>query len=446
MRALVLTFALSACATAAPTPINIAANAPAAPTEIATNGQRDALMLALSGGGARAAAFSLGALQQLRDTSAADGAPLTQHLALITSVSGGSITAAYYGLHGDAGLDSFRAAYLDKDWGADLHMNPLSPFNWPRAIGGGMNGPDRLADWLDAQVFAGARMASLNPRPQIWLNATDLYNGAGFAFTPLYFNAICADLGQLRIADAVAASMAFPVVFSPVLIEPHPQSCAPQPAWVTRALSDRAYSERARVTARAFAAYRDTNQMRYLHLSDGGVLDNLGLGALTLLRDVAETPNTPLTPRDAARLRRLTVLVVNAEGVLEADWQNEARGPSGADTAEALLDIYIADGNRAAYDGFRAALAAWRDDLVAWRCALPAAEAQALTEGIADWVCDDLSFNADMLSFRSFDAPRRDQLGAVPTRVTLPPETLDALIAAGRDGVAMNEAVRAFAK
>ena len=442
LRAGVVAFCLTlgACATAAPTPINVAATEPVDIPELQTGGERDILMVALSGGGARAAAFGLGVLQQAHETRAADGKPLTDHFALITSVSGGSILAAYYGLNGADRLQHFRAAYLDKDWEADLHMSPASPLNWRRAVNGGLNGPDRLADWLDAEVFDGARMAPISP--YIWLNATDLYNGAPFTFTQLYFNAVCSDLTQVRVADAVAASMAFPVVFEPVLIEPRNEHCAPLPAWTTQALSDRRYSERARVTARAFESYRDPAQLRYLHLSDGGVLDNLGLSALTLVRDVAAAPNEPFSVRDAVRLRRLTMIVVNAENTLEADWQNDARGPSGRQTAEALLDLYISDGNRAAYDNFRAALAAWQTELIAWRCALP--DAETMTGDLPGWRCDDVTLDAGMISFRDFDDARRAELGAVPTRVNLPAETVDMLIQAGRDGLAGNEAGAAF--
>lgn len=446
MRVLISALALGACATApTPIPVNLAASAPQAPYEIATHGEPDVLFVTLSGGGARAAAFSLGVLQELRDTPGGDGRPLIDHVALVSSVSGGSITAAYFGRHGAAGLDGLRAAYLDKDWAAELRTSFAAPMNWRRAWSGGLNGPNRFANWLDREVLSGAAMADLSAGPQIWLNATDLYNGATFAFTPLYFDAICADLASMRAADAVAASMAFPMVFRPVLIEPHPEACAPLPSWSFAALHDRRASALEQVTARAFAAYRDPALLRYVHLGDGGIVDNLGLSSITLLRDSATDPSAPLSASDAARLRRLTVLVVNAEKTRTADWQNQAQGPNGPQTVDALLDIYIEDGNRDAYDNFRAALFAWRDELVAWRCALPADEARALTLGLENWACADVALSADMISFRDFDPAMRDRLGQIATSVTISPADIDALIEGGRAGVRMNEEVRAFA-
>lgn len=218
MRALIslLTLALTACATYAPVnqPASLQAHTPRN-----TAAGQDVIILALSGGGARAAAFSLGVMQAMRDMRGHDGRPLTEHVAVITSVSGGSILAAHYGLHGPGGLDNFRAAYLEKDWPL---ASPYAPTGWWNAARGGLNGPDRLGDWLDSEVYQGARMSALAQGPRIILNATDLYNGAPFAFTPFFFDGICSDVSDVRVADAVAASMAVPLFFRPVLVESIP--------------------------------------------------------------------------------------------------------------------------------------------------------------------------------------------------------------------------------
>src|SRR5690606_21356171 len=132
-------FALIGCATAAPI------NGPLTGEQIEAPGRaaagEDLIVITLSGGGARAAAFSLGVLQGLRDMRGSDGRPLTEHVALISSVSGGSVLAAYFGLHGERGLDTFRAAYLDKDWPI---RRAGSLLGWFGAARGGMNGPAQL--------------------------------------------------------------------------------------------------------------------------------------------------------------------------------------------------------------------------------------------------------------------------------------------------------------
>lgn len=100
---LVLSLMLGACATAPVAPVNAPLGGLRADVQGRAPVSEDLIVLALSGGGARAASFHLGVLQALRDTPGRDGRPLSEHIAFITSVSGGSVLAAYYGLHGDAG-------------------------------------------------------------------------------------------------------------------------------------------------------------------------------------------------------------------------------------------------------------------------------------------------------------------------------------------------------
>src|SRR6185436_15052997 len=76
-----------------------------------TNSDDLLLMLAFSGGGTRAAALSYGVLEELRKTQV--GPPESEHrllddVGLISSVSGGSFTAAYYALWGDRIFSEFE--------------------------------------------------------------------------------------------------------------------------------------------------------------------------------------------------------------------------------------------------------------------------------------------------------------------------------------------------
>ncbi|HVV31795.1 MAG TPA: patatin-like phospholipase family protein [Vitreimonas sp.] len=437
-----LSLALCACATAPLTPVNsapLAAN-PSPAIEVGADG--DGVFVTLSGGGARAAAFGLGALQALRETRDADGQPLTDHIALLSSVSGGSILAAYYGIHGPEGLDTFRSAYLDKTWA--LHVSAAWPLNWLRAWNGGLNGDDRLAAWLDREIFAGAHMDALwrAGAPQVWLNAADLHNGTVFAFAPVYFDGLCSDLSRVRVADAVAASMAVPIVFEPILLQPQHAACAPLPSWVAGAQAPGA-SALEHAAARAFASYRDANALSYVHLVDGGVIDNLGLSNLALARETAGNAYAPFSPAAAVRLRRLSILVVNAEPVRHETYQMRPDTPSGPQVADTLYGVIIEAANRMTYDNFRAVAAQWQRDLVAYRCGLARADVARITGG-APWNCADVSIRVDMVSFEDVDAARRDAVDNLPTRVSLPRADIDALIAAGHDATAANALVQAL--
>lgn len=424
---LALTLGLSACATAAPI------NAPLGGLQADVRGRapvgEDLIILALSGGGARAASFHLGVLRGMRETPGRDGRPLSEHIALVTSVSGGSVLAAYYAQHGEAGLDTFDQAYLARDW--DVRRG-RSPASWAGMMRGGMNGPAQLADWLDANVYNGARMSALGAGPRVIINATDLYNSTPFAFTQFFFDGLCSNLMEVRVADAVAASMAAPVAFRPILMESYASRCDGPPAWTTTVLADRMQSENVRQSARAFQNYRgDTRAaQRYVHLTDGGVADNFGLLSLQLLR-AAQGPPAPLTQADVMQARRILLLVVNAEYIRPRTFQSEGTDAIGAyEMMYAPLDVATEVSKRAMIDVWRAELPAFERELREYRCRLPSGMRSAT------WRCDDISVSMDVVTFRDMEPVEYDDLFDTATDVSLPPETVAALIAAGR-GVAM---------
>src|SRR5947208_15794593 len=76
--------------------------------------RENSIVLSFSGGGLRAAAFTHGVLTALQSAKTADG-DLLDDVALISSVSGSSLTAAHYGLYGREGLARFRSAVLMGD-------------------------------------------------------------------------------------------------------------------------------------------------------------------------------------------------------------------------------------------------------------------------------------------------------------------------------------------
>jgi len=80
-----------------------------------------AVMVAFSGGGTRASAFAYGVLKELADTevmTAKGTGPLLHEVDVISSVSGGSFTAAYYGLYGERIFTDFEQRFLRKMWKA----------------------------------------------------------------------------------------------------------------------------------------------------------------------------------------------------------------------------------------------------------------------------------------------------------------------------------------
>lgn len=91
------------------------------------------LDLAFSGGGTRAAALSYGVLKAMRDTRIKIDGQQTRFLDeidIITSVSGGSFTSAYYGLHGEKIFTDFEDAFLRRDVEGALIAKLFNPFRW----------------------------------------------------------------------------------------------------------------------------------------------------------------------------------------------------------------------------------------------------------------------------------------------------------------------------
>ena len=433
---LVLSLMLGACATAPGAPINAPLGGLRADVEGRAPVGDDLIVLALSGGGARAASFHLGVLQALRDTPGRDGRPLSEHIALITSVSGGSVLAAYYGLHGEAGLDTFDAAYLGREWRV---RGPSSPLGLVGALRGGMNGPGQLRAWLAANVYGDATMGDLTHGPRVILNATDLYNSTPFAFTQFFFEGLCSDVRQIRVADAVAASMAVPVAFRPVVMESYGARCPGPPAWVPRVLADRNAGENVHQTARAFQNYRGDTfaAQHFVHLVDGGVADNLGMLSLQVMR--VDGPPAPLTAREALQARRILFLVVNAEYIRPRTFQQNATDAIGAyEMMYSPVDVATEVAKRASADVWRAQLPEYQRALREWRCGLPQDVLRA------NWRCDDITLSMDVITFRDMTPGEYETLFDTATDVSLPRETVDALTLAGRGVAERNVALREF--
>lgn len=396
--------------------------------------------LSFSGGGLRAAAFSFGVLKAL-DANSKPGDNMLDDVTLISSVSGGSLTAAYFGLHGKDTLSTFRSKVLLRDMEASMRMSAFAPENFLRVLAGGLNDRANLVDWLDRNVFEGASFATLYARrkPDVWINASDLYHRTPFPFIPPMFHALCSDLSQYSVAEAVSASMAVPLVFSPIVLKTFPEKCpGPAEPWVERALSDPAASKIVHASAQAMKGYRDPARVRYVKLVDGGVTDNFGLSSILLGRAVSRTPYGPLTARDAVTLQRMLFLVVDAGRGPSGDWALAPDGPSGLDAALAATDSAIDSAARIGFDAFRKMMQEWQTSVMEFRCKLPLSEVARLRGSADGWDCRDIQFHFGLVSFADLGVAREAELNAIPTRLSLPTKNIDDAIAAGFDAASGN--------
>lgn len=395
-----------------------------------------------SGGGMRAAAFSFGVLKALEDASP-PGDALLDELTFISSVSGGSLTAAYYGLHGKQMMKEFREKVLLQNMEGGMRLSALAPENFIRLLRGGLNDRSNIGDFLDKRVFAGATFADIYARrkPDIWINASDLYNRTPFPFIPPLFSAVCSDLASFSVAEAVSASMAVPLVFAPIVLKTYPDNCnGPLASWVETALANPGASKVMHASAHAVKSYRDPKRVRYVKLVDGGVTDNFGLSSIMIGRAVARTPYGPFTATDAVKLRRMLFLVVDAGRGPSGDWALGPDGPSGVDMALASTDTAIDSAARVGFDAFREMMRDWRNSIVDFRCSLPITDVARLRGSTTEWNCSDVQFELGVVSFADLGRDRESRLSAIPTRLTLPASMIDETVDAGFDAARNNPA------
>jgi NTE family protein len=438
---------LAGCATSV---FNTATNVPlsaatpldmGAPTDLM---RENSIVLSFSGGGLRAAAFSHGVLTALESIKTADG-DLLDDVAMISSVSGSSLTAAHYGLYGREGLARFRSEVLLPGFESGMRLSLYSPANLMRMLGGGLNAREDFGDALDRKVFHGATFADIyrRQRPEIRIHATDLYHRVPFPFIPPVFSLLCSDLSRYSVAEAVAASMAVPVVFAPVVVRTYPENCQPLPAEIA-AMRTRSHASRVfNAIVKATTAYRDPKDVRYLKLADGGLTDNFALSTLLMSRLAYGTPYAPMTQRDAVKIRRLLLVVVDASQGPNGDWTHQEAGPSGLDLALSATDAAVDAAAQHAADAFGLMIQGWQDSVIAFRCGLTPADVARLG-GPAQWDCADVKFSLAYLSVDELESPLRERIEAVPTRLTLEPGQVDAAIEGAREGTLALRRLRTY--
>lgn len=216
---------------------------------------RTEVAVTLSGGGYRAMLFHLGFLWRLRD------AGMLGSIDRFASVSGGSIVSGMLAVAWTRGLNladdgaSFRK----------LVAEPVMTLSTERidVLAGllgripGLNGSVTRRAY-DNILYRGARLRDLPAHPRFVFCATSLHSGKMVRINNRYVADWTTgkwEVGDFGVADAVAASSAFPPVLSPVVFD---------------------------MTGHAFETVEGARHdpPRRFAMTDGGVYDNLGIEAV----------------------------------------------------------------------------------------------------------------------------------------------------------------------
>ncbi len=322
------------------------------------------LVLAFSGGGTRAAALSYGVLQALRATRVRiDGAParLLDQVDLISSVSGGSFTAAYYGLYRDGIFDDFEDKFLRRNVASELLRGLFNPSRWFSDRGR----TEMAIDLYDDTVFDDATFADLffSEGPVIVINATDLGRGVRFSFLQEYFDLLCSDLSSFPVSRAVAASSAVPILFNPVVLRNYPD-CDQATIERLRAARQRLQgSPQLEDVLDGMTSYANKEDRQYIHMVDGGITDNLGLLAIYEMVEIAGGARAFMQSIGATSAPKLVVISVNASARPQYPLEASNRVPSIENTINAMTDAQLHRTNARTLDLFKRSLARWAEDL-----------------------------------------------------------------------------------
>ena len=196
--------------------------------------------LAISGGGSRAANFGAAVMLELQQRGMLD------QVDVISGVSGGTLPAVYYGLGDKAGV--FTEPALREALGYDFQSSWIRRWFLPQNIFrywlSDFTRSDIMVQVFNNSLYHKATFADLRAHPKILLNSTVHNDHTRFTFTDERFARLNSILARYHVANAVNASSAFPGAFQDVTLQKYVEP--PQ----------------------------------YLHLYDGGPIDNLGVQAI----------------------------------------------------------------------------------------------------------------------------------------------------------------------
>jgi NTE family protein len=401
--------------------------------------QQDLVILAFSGGGTRAAAFSYGVLEALRRIEIVTNSgrkirPLDE-VDVITGISGGSFTALAYGLYGEKLFDDYDARFLKRNVQGELTAQFLDPLNWAALSSTGWGRSELAAQLYDEILFNGTTFADLYRAggPMIAVSATDLTTGSRVVFVPQNFNVMCADLGPIRLSRAAAASSAVPVVLSPITINNYGGSCGYQePAWL-RPFADSANPPRP--AARILKRLQELRQLDdgvkdpYFHLVDGGISDNLGLRSVLDVLETFEALHEAGQPTPLDHIRRIIIFVVNSLSTPSTQWNTSEDAPGTMDILIKAAGVPIDRYSGEMVEQLKDISARWNElrqmrDSVAFAKDKDPAMTYVVKAPKAEIYVIDVSFQALK------DKSERDYLNHLPTSFSLSDEAVDRLRAA----------------
>lgn len=366
-----------------------------------------------SGGGTRAAALGYGVLEQLHKQQITIGGKkqsLMSNVDVVVGVSGGSVLAAYFALKGEETIPLFYKRFLHQNFQRQVVKQAFSMSNLPRLASPEYGRGDLLQEQFENYLFGKTTFRDLEKNakgPFAIISATDMGIGERFNFTQEYFDPMCIDLGDLRLARAVAASSSVPMVFAPITLNNNGGHC--QYTLPLQLVSDSEAGKKQLQTRKEFferfQKYSDSKNRPYIHLIDGGLTDNLGMRSLLDMTEMY--PEKILTHKiKQNKIRHIVVINVNAQNEVSSNLDKSAAVPGFRDVVSAIVNIPIDQHSQESLRRFRAFVDQWNKDKQN----------------------ENIYFSFVSLNLKDLPPSRlRDKVLNIPTSFYLPPEDVDNL-------------------
>ena len=399
------------------------------------------MVLAFSGGGTRAAAFSYGVLETLREIELveANGKKMRaiDQVNFITGVSGGSFTALAYGLYGEKLFDFYETDFLKRDVQGELIVRAANPTNWPSLASTGWGRSEMAAELYDEILFHGATFGDLPKRnaPFILASGTDISSGAGFSFDQDFFDYLCSDLYGVPLARAAASSSAVPFVLSPVAYNNYAGKCKfIEPAYL-QYFENSANAPRpaARLikSMQDMKAYHDQKDNPYIHVVDGGLSDNLAMRELLVFLEGLEAMQLAGISTPFDHVKRIVVVVVNSVSSPDTNWNKSVNGPGSIDLLIKATGVPIDHYSYEEVETLKDTQARWNSMRKLRKSKLFAANKDPELAKIVN--TPDIDLYAVNVAFNMLeDKAEYEYLNGLPTSFSLTPEAVDRLRAAAK--------------
>ena len=399
------------------------------------------VILAFSGGGTRAASFSYGVLEALREIELQDSkgkkVRALDNVNYISGVSGGSFTALSYGLYGDKLFDFYETDFLKRDVQGELIARAANPFNWTRLSSIGWGRSEMAAELYDEILFHGATYEDLRKAqgPYITASATDITSGVGFTFSQGFFDYLCSDLSGMPLSRAAASSSAVPFVLSPVTINNYGGGCNFKPPQYLEQFTNSATAPRpaARLIAmmKDLQSYSNSKDNPYIHVVDGGLADNLALRQILEFLEGIESMRLAGEASPFNHVKEIVIVVVNSLSSPSTGWNKSVNGPGSIELLIQATGVPIDHYSYEEVEMLRDTQARWNHMRTLRNSKLFKDNKNPQLEKIVNTPDIDL-YIVDASFDKLADKDEYQYLNDLPTSFYLPPEAVDRLRAAAK--------------